>query len=171
MRWILALGFCLLNLDLVFAKEPASTSARPNILLIVADDLGWSDVGWHGGFSKTPVMDQLVKSGVELDQHYVQPVCTPTRTALMSGRYPGRFGPQALAPSNLRAMPLDTITLAVALKAQGYKTFQMGKWHLGAKPEWGPSAFGFDHSYGTLTVRLIPGRTNTAKAVRRYLAS
>jgi acetyl esterase/lipase len=89
-----------------------TAAAKPNILLIVADDLGWSDVGWHGGFGKTPVMDRLVSEGVELDQHYVQPVCTPTRAALMSGRYPGRFGPQALSPSNLRAMPLGTVTLA-----------------------------------------------------------
>ena len=71
---------------------PAATT-KPNILLIVADDLGWSDVGWHGGFGKTPNLDELVHEGIELDQHYVQPVCTPTRTALMSGRYPGRFGP------------------------------------------------------------------------------
>src|SRR6476659_2626368 len=104
---------------------------KPNILLIVADDLGWSDVGWHGGFSKTPNMDKLVREGIELDQHYVQPVCTPTRTALLSGRYPGRFGPQALAPSNLRAMPLGTVTLASALKSIGYSTYQTGKWHLG----------------------------------------
>jgi len=134
----------------------AFAAERPNILLIVADDLGWSDVGWHAGFSKTPNMDRLVKEGVELDQHYVQPVCTPTRTALMSGRYPGRFGPQALAPSNLRAMPLGTTTLASALKSLGYYTCQAGKWHLGARPEWGPTAYGFDHGYGTLTGAADP---------------
>ena len=108
----------------------AATAVKPNILFIVADDLGWADVGWHGGFGKTPHMDRLVKEGVELDQHYVQPVCTPTRTALMSGRYPGRFGPHALSPSNLRAMPLGTVTLASALKSIGYYTCQSGKWHL-----------------------------------------
>lgn len=129
---------------------------KPNILLIVADDLGWADVGWHGGFGKTPHMDKLVKEGVELDQHYVQPVCTPTRTALMSGRYPGRFGPQALAPSNLRAMPLGTLTMASMLKSLGYATYQTGKWHLGARVEWGPNAFGFDHGYGTLTGAADP---------------
>ncbi|AMV18854.1 arylsulfatase B [Planctomyces sp. SH-PL14] len=137
------------------AADPAAP-ARPNILLIVADDLGWSDVGWHGGFSKTPRMDALVREGIELDQHYVQPVCTPTRTALLSGRYPGRFGPQALAPSNLRAMPLGTVTLAAALKSLGYATFQAGKWHLGGRPEWGPNAYGFDHGYGTLTGAADP---------------
>ena len=129
---------------------------RPNILLVVADDLGWSDVGWHQGFAKTPHMDKLVREGIELDQHYVQPVCTPTRTALMSGRYPGRFGPHTLAPSNLRAMPLGTVTLASALKSIGYATYQTGKWHLGSKPQWGPNAFGFDHGYGTLTGAADP---------------
>lgn len=149
------------NLYFLFVLIALSSGAlraaeKPNILLIVADDLGWGDVGWHGGFGKTPVMDKLVREGVELDHHYVQPVCTPTRTALMSGRYPGRFGPQALAPSNLRAMPLGTVTMASALKAVGYTTYQMGKWHLGAKPEWIPNAYGFDHSYGTLTGAADP---------------
>ncbi|GAA5136054.1 arylsulfatase [Prosthecobacter algae] len=131
-------------------------ASKPNILLIVADDLGWADVGWHGGFGKTPHMDKLVKEGVELDQHYVQPVCTPTRTALMSGRYPGRFGPHSLAPTNLRAMPLGTVTMASMLKSVGYATYQTGKWHLGARVEWGPNAFGFDHGYGTLTGAADP---------------
>lgn len=134
----------------------AAPPARPNILLIVADDLGWADVGWHGGFGKTPHMDRLVKEGIELDQHYVQPVCTPTRTALLSGRYPGRFGPQALSPSNLRAMPVGTVTLAAALKSLGYTTIQTGKWHLGSRQEWGPTYFGFDHGYGTLTGAADP---------------
>jgi arylsulfatase A-like enzyme len=146
----LALSFALSSL----AADKATS--KPNILLIVADDLGWSDVGWHRGFSKTPTMDQLVRTGIELDQHYVQPVCTPTRTALMSGRYPGRFGPQALAPSNLRAMPLGTVTLALMLKSQGYRTHLSGKWHLGARPEWTPNKYGFDTSYGTLTGAADP---------------
>ena len=135
---------------------PLVAAERPNILLIVADDLGWSDVGWHGGFGKTPHMDKLVREGRELDRHYVQPVCTPTRAALMSGRCPGRFGPQALSPSNLRAMPLGTLTLASALKSAGYRTHLAGKWHLGARPEWIPNAYGFDTSYGTLTGAADP---------------
>ncbi len=143
-------------LSVLLTTVALHAAEKPNVLLIVADDLGWSDVGWHGGFGKTPHMDQLVRSGVELDAHYVQPVCTPTRTALMSGRYPGRFGPQALAPSNLRAMPLGTVTMASALKSVGYTTYLSGKWHLGAKPEWIPNAYGFDHSYGTLTGAADP---------------
>lgn len=143
---------------LVCAPQPldAGEPARPNILFIVADDLGWGDVGWHDGFAKTPNLDRLVREGVELDQHYVQPVCTPTRTALLSGRYPGRFGPHALAPSNLRAMPPGTVTLAAALRSLGYRTYQAGKWHLGSRPEWGPTQYGFDHGYGTLTGAADP---------------
>ena len=67
----------LLLAPLAALPSAEAAAKQPNILLIVADDLGWSDVGWHGGFGKTPVMDRLVKTGVELDQHYVQPVCTP----------------------------------------------------------------------------------------------
>lgn len=150
---------CLLSVawcGSAIAAAPPAAVARPNVLFIVADDLGWSDVGWHGGFGKTPHLDQLVRTGIELDQHYVQPVCTPTRTALLSGRYPGRFGPHALAPSNLRAMPLGTVTLASALKSLGYHTYQTGKWHLGSRAEWGPNVFGFDHGYGTLTGAADP---------------
>lgn len=95
---------------------------RPNILLIVADDLGWRDVGWHGGPFRTPHLDSLVKGGVELDRHYAQPVCSPTRTALLSGRWTGRFGPHALAPTNRRVFPLGTPTLASALKDVGYSS-------------------------------------------------
>ncbi len=153
---ILLCAFLLAPLVAPCAGETSKPASKPNILFIVADDLGWSDVGWHGGFSKTPNLDKLVRGGIELDQHYVQPVCTPTRTALMSGRYPGRFGPQTLAPSNLRAMPLGTVTLASALRSMGYYACQSGKWHLGARPEWGPTAFGFDHGYGTLTGAADP---------------
>ena len=155
------LSLCMTLLATLWLSGPALQAAppapqRPNILLIVADDLGWGDVGWHRGFAQTPVMDRLVAEGVELDRHYVQPVCTPTRTALLSGRYPGRFGPQALAPSNLRALAPGTPTLASALRSLGYETSLCGKWHLGAKPQWGPNHYGFDHSYGSLTGAADP---------------
>lgn len=138
----------------VLAGSDAAT--KPNILLLVADDLGWADVGWHGGRFKTPVLDRLVREGVELNHHYVQPVCTPTRTALLSGRWTSRFGPHVLAPSNSRAFPPGTPTLASALNACGYATYLSGKWHLGGKPEWGPNHYGFDHSYGALCGAVDP---------------
>ena len=129
---------------------------KPNFLFIVADDLGWADVGWHGSKFKTPHLDKLVREGVELDRHYVQPVCTPTRTALLSGRWTSRFGPHVLAPSNLRAFPPGTTTLASALKQCGYATFLAGKWHLGARLEWGPQHYGFDHSCGSMAGAVDP---------------
>lgn len=152
----------LRTLSFVFAFSAISLfadsqfPAKPNILLLVADDLGWADVGWHGGRFKTPVMDRLVREGVELNHHYVQPVCTPTRTALLSGRWTSRFGPHVLSPSNSRAFPPGTPTLASALKACGYETYISGKWHLGGRPEWGPNHYGFDHSYGALCGALDP---------------
>ena len=75
----------------VLSHDP-KTSKRPHILFILADDLGWSDVGFHGSAIKTPNIDKLAKEGVILDNYYVQPLCTPTRSALMSGRYPIHTG-------------------------------------------------------------------------------
>jgi len=146
-----AVAMAVIGAGMALAAPP-----RPNVLVIVADDLGWSDVGWHGGFAKTPHMDRLVAGGVELDRHYVQPVCTPTRVAILTGRYPGRFGPHAISPSNRRALPPGTATLASVLRSTGYATFQAGKWHLGSRTEWGPNQYGFDHSYGTLTGAADP---------------
>lgn len=147
----LSLGICR-----VFADNLGEKQCRPNIVLILADDLGWGDVGYHGSKADTPSIDRLVSGGVEFDQHYVQPVCTPTRTALMTGRYPSRHGPQAMHPSNLRALMPGTETLASALKSQGYTTHIAGKWHLGSRPEWGPNHYGFDHSYGSLVGAVDP---------------
>jgi arylsulfatase A-like enzyme len=123
------------------AAEPS-----PNIVLIVADDLGWADVGYHGSTLLTPNLDRLARTGAELDQHYVAPVCSPTRAALLSGRYWSRFG--ITAPQSEQGFPFGTVTIASALKAQGYQTCITGKWHLGSQPEWGPRKFGFDRSYG-----------------------
>ena len=134
----------------------AADAPRPNILLMVADDLGWADVGWHGSNLKTPHLDRLAHEGVELDRHYVQPVCSPTRAALLSGRWASRFGSHVLAPTNLRAFPPGTTTLATALKQCGYATYLAGKWHLGSRLEWGPQHYGFDHSYGSLAGAVDP---------------
>ena len=90
----------------------AAEPAKPNILFIVADEMGWADVSWHGGRFQTPRMAEILKTSVELDRHYVQPVCTPTRTALLSGRWTSRFGPHVLGPTNMRAFPAGTFTLA-----------------------------------------------------------
>ncbi len=127
---------------------------RPNIVFIMADDLGWADVAFHGGNAPTPHLDRLAREGLELGQHYVAPVCSPTRTGLMTGRCWSRFG--VTSPQNTRALPWDTVTLPGALKQVGYDTCLTGKWHLGSLPEWGPNHFGFDHSYGSLAGGVSP---------------
>lgn len=144
-RIMLSLVFALLAVP---AFLQAADAPKPNIVLFLADDLGWADVTWHGSAYRMPCLDKLAKEGVLLEAHYVHPMCSPTRTALMSGRYASRFG--VTAAQNERAMPWNTVTLARALKSAGYETALTGKWHLGSKPEEGPQKFGFDHSYGLL---------------------
>lgn len=156
MRTFIAVLAALIAASCAAADSTSTTPNRPNILLLVADDLGWADVAWHGGKFKTPNLDRLASSGVELDRHYVQPVCTPTRTALMSGRWTSRWGPHVLSPTNLRAFPPGTTTMAVALKQAGYTTHLAGKWHLGSRPEWAPNHYGFDHSYGSMAGAVDP---------------
>lgn len=123
---------------------------RPNIVFILSDDQGWADIGYHNPEIRTPVLDKLARKGVELDCHYVQPQCTPTRVALLTGRYPSRFGGHCTKASNEQAYPVGTPTMARMLKSMGYKTALAGKWHMGSTPEWGPNHHGFDHSYGSL---------------------
>lgn len=94
--------------------------ASPNIVFIVADDLGWADVAFHGGNAATPNLDRLAREGIELTQHYVAATCTPTRAALMTGRYWSRFGNHG--PENLQVLPFDTITLPRVLRDAGYET-------------------------------------------------
>jgi arylsulfatase A-like enzyme len=136
------------------AFAASAPPAQPNFLFILADDLGWADVAFHNGNVPTPNLDRLAAEGVELKQHYVCPVCSPTRSAFLSGRYATRFG--ITNPQNPRAYRWDTITLARALKSVGYDTALFGKWHLGSKPEWGPQKFGFDRSYGSLSGGVGP---------------
>lgn len=132
----------------------ADETSRPNIVLIMADDLGWGDVGFHGGKALTPNLDRLAKEGVELSQHYVAPVCSPTRTGLLTGRYWSRFG--VTTPTNTLAIPYSTETLSSLLADAGYDTCLVGKWHLGSLPKWGPNHFGFQHSYGSLAGGVSP---------------
>ena len=137
----------------VLSAEPGPV--RPNIVVfIIADDLGWADIGFHGGKAPTPHLDKLAAEGLELTRHYVAPVCSPTRTALLTGRCWSRFG--VTSPQNERALPWDTVTLPSALKTAGYQTWIVGKWHLGSLPEQGPRQFGFDRSYGSLAGGVSP---------------
>ena len=129
--------------------EPAP--GRPNIVVILADDLGWADVGWHGREIRTPRLDALANAGAKLEHFYVQPVCSPTRGALMTGRYPMRYGLQVgvVRPWAQYGLPLEERTLPQALREVGYETAICGKWHLGhVQTEYLPTHRGFEHQYG-----------------------
>jgi arylsulfatase A-like enzyme len=136
------------------AQSPAGAAdAKPNILYIVADDLGWKDVGFHGSDIKTPNLDALAAKGAKLEAFYAQPMCTPTRAALMTGRYPLRYGLQtAVIPQgHTYGLATDEWLLPQALKEAGYETAIIGKWHLGhADRKFWPRQRGFDHQYGPL---------------------
>lgn len=124
---------------------------RPHIVLMMADDLGWGDVGYNGSRIATPHIDRLAERGVRLNQFYAQPVCSPTRGAIMTGRYPMRLGLQCgvVRPWARHGLPLDERTLPQALAEVGYKTAIVGKWHLGHfEPEYLPTRRGFDQQYG-----------------------
>jgi arylsulfatase A-like enzyme len=126
---------CVLACCLVGLRPSAGRQGppAPNIVYIVADDLGWKDVGFHGSDIKTPNIDQLAQSGARLEQFYAQPMCTPSRAALMTGRYPHRDGLQTLLiPSGgPYGLATDEGLLPQGLKEAGYKTAIVGKWHLG----------------------------------------
>lgn len=128
-------------------------SQKPNILFIVADDLGWKDVGFHGSDIRTPNLDKLATAGVKLEQFYAQPMCTPTRAALLTGRYPLRYGLQTgVIPTGAAyGLATDEWLLPQALKDAGYSTAIIGKWHLGhADQKYWPRQRGFDYQYGPL---------------------
>ena len=140
------------SLFLAVFTATGAEPAKPNIILIVADDLGRTDCGFMGGkVIKTPQIDKLAAAGTILDAHYVQPVCSPTRAAFMTGRYPMRHGLQTgvVRPWAQYGLPLEEQTMAQMLQAAGYVTAISGKWHLGHfRPEYLPTKRGFNHQYG-----------------------
>lgn len=134
--------------NFVAAAEPA----RPNVVFFLIDDLGRNDCGFMGGDEiKTPHIDKLAAAGATLAAHYVQPLCSPTRAALLTGRYPMRYGLQVgvVKPWANYGLPLSERTLAQDLQGAGYATGIFGKWHLGHfAPEYLPTRRGFDRQYG-----------------------
>jgi arylsulfatase A-like enzyme len=147
---------CLLLHGLpAIAEEQAGGAPRPpNVVFLLADDLGWADVGYQGGPFETPNIDALAGEGLRLLQHYVQPTCSPTRAELLTGRRASRVG--LVTPTNRRVFDDGQPTLATMLAERGYFTALTGKWHLGSNPAHGPTHHGFQESYGALAGGLGP---------------
>lgn len=131
---------------------PLAAFARrsPNVVIIFCDDLGYGDVGCYGGTLATPNIDRLAGEGLRFTNAVsANPVCSPSRAALMTGRYPTRAGvPSVLFPRDEKGLPLEEVTLADVLKQQGYKSACVGKWHLGHRPDYLPTRRGFDSYFG-----------------------
>ena len=156
-----------------FALTAAANAAddRPNIVLILIDDMGWSDVRCYGNeFNETPNINRLAKEGVRFTDFYAScPVCSPTRAAIQSGQYQARFGltdfiaghwrpfEKLDTPRTTTAMPAEIVTVGEALAAAGYKTGYFGKWHLGTKPEHLPGAQGYAEAIETRGGHFAPG--------------
>jgi arylsulfatase A-like enzyme len=153
-RHVSTVGHRLLTilLTLQICSWGLAASPRPNILFIVGDDMGYADVGFHGCKDiPTPNLDALGASGVRFTNGYVSgPYCSPTRAGLMTGRYQTRFGHEFNPGGAASGLPLTERTIADRLKAAGYVTGLVGKWHLGAQSRFHPQKRGFDEFYGFL---------------------
>lgn len=150
-------SLCAFSLASCATHDPASAEAsgdqrdRPNIIVIMADDLGWGDISLNGAdLIETPNIDRIGLEGVQLTSFYAGAnVCTPSRAALLTGRYPIRSGMQhVIHPHSQFGLPQSEVTIAEMLKEAGYATAMVGKWHLGHSDEHWPTAHGFDAFYG-----------------------
>lgn len=146
-----ALLACLILLPLAAARTAEPPSPRPNFILINIDDLGYADIGPFGsGINRTPNLDRMAREGRKLTSFYAAPVCSPSRAALMTGCYAKRALPipHVLFPANDVGLAPAEVTVAEVLKAAGYATGIVGKWHLGDQPEFLPTRQGFDSFFG-----------------------
>ncbi|XP_064102774.1 arylsulfatase B-like isoform X4 [Macrobrachium nipponense] len=153
-RIILLLELLIAQSAFLLAHADNSAQPQPHIILIVADDLGWNDVSWHNPKALTPHLEQLARGGVLLNQSYVQPICTPTRSALLTGRYPYTIGRQrdVLWPEEPTGLTIKHQLLPQVMKSVGYSTHAVGKWHLGfCSWDYTPTMRGFDTFWGYYT--------------------
>ncbi len=147
-------ALCLCWAPAASAQSASDATPRPNVVLIVTDDVGYGDIGSYGAPDiKTPNIDSLAKDGARLTDFYAAPQCTPTRAALTTGRYQQRYRLErallhAATPAGDTGLAANGRTLPQLLKNNGYATGLVGKWHLGYKPQFSPNAHGFDYFFG-----------------------
>ena len=139
-----------INLILLCLTISLSARDKPNIIILLADDLGWADLGYQGSDDiRSPHIDSLAKNGIRFtDGHVSASVCSPSRAGLMTGRYQQRFGHEANSPPPTDGMDLKQVTMADRLQKMGYRTGLIGKWHLGHRQEYHPLRHGFHEWYG-----------------------
>ncbi len=152
-------------------SQPAQ-SAQPNVVLLFADDLGYGDLGCQGHPTiRSPHLDRMAGEGIRLTSFYAAIVCSPSRAALLTGRYPVRTGVfRVIGPDDKLGLPASEFTLAEALKTRGYRTWAVGKWHLGHDdPAFFPTACGFDGYLGLLYSNdMMPPWVETKRPLRLY---
>lgn len=155
-------SFCLISSNLLVgvllscATRTVQPPDKPNIVLILADDMGYSDIGCFGAEIQTPHLDRLAAEGVRLSSFYNNARCCPSRAALLTGRYPHQVGVGAMTdigvsiPEYQGYFNEQTVTLADVLQRAGYATYPSGKWHVGEEPAHWPLAHGFDHCFSLI---------------------
>jgi arylsulfatase A len=152
MRRILGLTLSVFAVAGSFAAQPlfAASSRPPNFILIMADDLGYGDIGPFGSkVNRTPQLDRMAKEGMRLTSFYAAPVCTPSRAQVLTGCYAKRVSlPNVIFPASAIGLSAEEHTIASLLKSRGYATMAVGKWHVGDAPEFLPVHRGFDHYFG-----------------------
>lgn len=165
-HFVLLLGILILTEATHHKPNTTTRAGKPHLVFMLVDDWGWANVGYHRSPPTnevvTPNIDKLVKEGLELDQHYVFKVCSPSRSCLMSGRLPIHVNDQNISPdhynpddpvSGYSAIPRNMTGLATKLKGGGYATHQVGKWDAGmATPDHTPMGRGFDTDTSTMTM-------------------
>ena len=143
-------SICSAQTPISATSETSANSNQKNFIILLADDLGWGDVGFHDGVASTPNIDRLATESVELTRFYAYPACSPARAALLTGRFPQRFGIVGPVRPRDEGLPLNETMLPASFQAAGYQTSLIGKWHLGhsQNKSSAPNQRGFDHFYG-----------------------
>jgi arylsulfatase A len=160
------LGLPLILGALTFGLLRAQAQPKPNIILILADDMGYGDIGPFGSTkNRTPNLDRMAREGVKFTSFYAAPVCTPSRAQILTGCYAKRVSlPQVLSPAAPIGLSTSEHCVAELLKQQGYATIAIGKWHVGDAPEFLPTRHGFDRYFGLPYSNDMGGPTNRTKA-------